>query len=152
MVSNIKFCILIGQLKCKIITLHFDIFRLTNQNADMLSIEVHQKGSTYMWKPNRCTTLQFINWSRSLYYTVYECILSGVGNSTYSIWISHFPRCIMPCWLWREWSRQGFEFAFFTQCRVMKTLQNVKISHEIQTRRKSKRYQDHHRIFEENPI
>ena len=42
----IKFCILNGQLKSKIITLFFDIFRLTNQNADMLSIEVHQKGST----------------------------------------------------------------------------------------------------------
>ena len=41
----IKFGILIGQLKHKIITLFFDIFRLTNQNADMLSIEVHQKGS-----------------------------------------------------------------------------------------------------------
>ena len=37
----------------------------------------------------------------------------------------------------------GFEFAFFTLvCRVMKTLQNVKISHEIQTW-KLRRYLDH---------
>ena len=45
--TYIKFCIPIGQLKHKIITLFFDIFRLTNQNSDMLSIEVQQNGSIF---------------------------------------------------------------------------------------------------------
>ena len=59
--------ILIGQLKCKIITLLFDIFGLTNQNADMLSIEVHQKGSIC---ENPTDVLHFDLWIDFVQYTI----------------------------------------------------------------------------------
>ena len=52
----------------------FDIFWLTNQNADMFSLEIHQKGITritHMWKPNRCT-----------YYTL---IYKLISFNTYTI-------------------------------------------------------------------